>query len=205
MGQNQPNDKSGEGNSPKNKDGDSKAVENVKEILKEAGVDDEVVEETTNRVRTLEKQRGKKAEKLSKYEELGNVEEIKEQLNKDEDNEPKGKKTGEADDDEIDSKIEKKLQERDLKQLPYPDEVKEEIRDWADYKGISIQEAAQADHIQPKIEEWSKENDVQNASISRTGTKPTSKSTQETPDFDMTTEEGRKKWEEHKKKMKKKG
>lgn len=121
-----------------------------------------------------------------------------------------GKKV-EDDSEDIDSKLDKKLNEsldkRDLDSLDYPDELKTEIKRISKATGVSIKEALQDSYIVHKVEEHENKSKEDNASISRTNKSVGKKSWsfENPPEVNVRTEEGRKVWEEYKEEMKKQG
>jgi hypothetical protein len=108
---------------------------------------------------------------------------------------------------DIESLIEKKLQERlearELEQLDLPDELKAEVKDLARLKGISVREAAQLPYIRIRKEEIEREELIKKATPKRSNkgsysleidpSKPLNPE-----DFDFSTEEGVKAWREAK-------
>lgn len=108
---------------------------------------------------------------------------------------------------DIDKIIEQKLEERlsaeELKRLELSDELKAEVKDLAKLKGISIREASAHPYIKSMIEEAKKKERILRATPTRTG-KGSYVSTVDPAkpldpaDFDLSTVEGRKAWEEAK-------
>jgi len=110
-------------------------------------------------------------------------------------------------DDDFDKKLDEKLNERleknALNDLDYSDELKEEIGTLAKLKKVSIKQVLKDPYIVSRVEDYEKENKTDDASISR---KNNSKGKQtlsmdNPPEVDMSTEEGRKTWDDYKKKM----
>lgn len=108
---------------------------------------------------------------------------------------------------DIEALVEKKLNERleaqDLKSLDLPDDLKEEVKDLAKTKGISIREAAQLPYIKYRKDEMEREERIKQASPKRsnkgTYTSNIDPSKPLNPaDFDLSTEEGRKAWNDAK-------
>lgn len=101
----------------------------------------------------------------------------------------------------VESKLKEILEERDLQSINLPEELKAEIKDLAKLKGISVREAAELPYIQARKEEAEREERIKNATPKRSGkvnyvsnidpSKPLNPS-----DFDLTSEEGRKAWNE---------
>ncbi len=106
---------------------------------------------------------------------------------------------------DIESLIEKKLAERleakELEELALPDELKQEVKDLAQLKGISVREAAQLPYIQARKEEIEREERIKSATPKRSKagsylpnidlSKPLNPE-----DFNLSTEEGVKAWRE---------
>lgn len=106
---------------------------------------------------------------------------------------------------DVDALFEKRFKEemekRDLESLDFPDDLKSEIQKVAKYDGISVREAAKSPYILHKKQEYEQAERIKNATPTRKGgsryivdpSKPLDPS-----DFDMSTEEGRKAWNEAK-------
>lgn len=104
----------------------------------------------------------------------------------------------------VDKKLEARLQEQELKSLNIADEIKDEIKELASLKGISIGEAAKLPYIQSRIKEVEQEERVKSATPrrSRKGSYTPSYDPSKPlnpADFDLDTEEGIKAWQEAKK------
>lgn len=104
----------------------------------------------------------------------------------------------------VDQKLNERLEARDLEGLSLPnDEIKEEVKQLAKLKGISVREAAKLPYILNRIEEVEKEKRILNASPKRSNkgtytvnidpSKPL-----EPKDFALDTPEGQKAWNEAK-------
>ena len=103
---------------------------------------------------------------------------------------------------DVDALFEKRFKEemekRDLESLDFPDDLKSEIQK---VDGISVREAAKSPYILHKKQEYEQAERIKNATPTRKGgsryivdpSKPLDPS-----DFDMSTEEGRKAWNEAK-------
>lgn len=106
----------------------------------------------------------------------------------------------------IDQKVEEKLSEKDLNSLEVSDETKESIKSYAKANGLSIQKALKSDYFSFLKEKEEKAKEIENASIGGKRGAPAIKDFSKiTPDdYDLTTEEGRKGWEEYKNNLKKK-
>ncbi len=107
----------------------------------------------------------------------------------------------EVKDEDIDKKLEEKLdqrlEQRDLDEMDYPDDLKKEIRKAAQIQGISVKAALKDPYIAFKIEGLTKEKEAEEASISskhKSGGKEVF-DPDKPPQVDMSTEEGRKKYD----------
>jgi hypothetical protein len=113
--------------------------------------------------------------------------------------------SGETDIDKlVEQKIAERMEARELNSLDYPDNLKDEVKDLAKLKGISVGEAAKLPYILSRKEEVEREERVKKATPKR------SKKGSYTPsydpakplnpeDFDFDSEEGIKAWQEAKK------
>lgn len=103
----------------------------------------------------------------------------------------------------IDQKLAERLEARELDALELPDELKEEVKQLAKLKGISVREAANLPYILSRREEVEQEERLKKAIPKRTNrgsytpsydpAKPLNPD-----DFDFDTEEGVKAWQEAK-------
>ena len=86
--------------------------------------------------------------------------------------------------------------------MEYSDEIKAEIKRVAQVQGISVRKAAKDPYIQFKISEVNADNRTTEAGITRTPSSRPAAPALDTskPQFNMATEEGRKAYQEHKKK-----
>ena len=118
-------------------------------------------------------------------------------------NAPKEKVSGQpVSDDEIAKKVDERYEENHLKSLGISSELIKEVKALAKLKGISLLEASNDDYIQFKKNESEKENKTNKASIgfSNRGSMAKSNFSEMSPaDFDLSTPEGMKGWEEYKK------
>lgn len=106
-------------------------------------------------------------------------------------------------DAQIESKFKALMEERDLQELGLPEELRAEVKDLAQLKKISVKEAANLPYIKNRKEEIEREAKILNSSPKRKGSgsyvsnidpsKPLNPD-----DFDLSTEKGRKKWNEAK-------
>ena len=99
----------------------------------------------------------------------------------------------------IDKRVDEKLEQRDLDSLEYSDELKTEIKRIATITQVSVKQALRDPYIVAKIQDYEKEKETDEASISRTNRAGTGKATFDNPpDVDMDTEKGRAEWEKWK-------
>ena len=114
-------------------------------------------------------------------------------------------KDGESDIDKlVDQKLAERFEARELESLELTDELKEEVKELAKLKGISVREAAKLPYILSRKEEVEREERINNATPKRSKkgsfvpsydpAKPLNPD-----DFDFDTEEGVKAWQEAKK------
>jgi len=104
----------------------------------------------------------------------------------------------------IDQKVEEKLGEKDLNALDLKEDTKESIKNYAKANGLSIQKALKSDYFSFLKEKEDNAKKVEEASIGGKRGAPTSKDFDkiDPKDYDLTTEEGRKGWEEFKNHLK---
>lgn len=97
---------------------------------------------------------------------------------------------------DIERIINEKLEERELQALDCPEDLKAEIKKLAKVQGISVKQAFADPYIQYKKEDM--ERDQRNTEASASGTRKGTALLDETniPEFDYSTEEGRKKAKE---------
>jgi len=125
-----------------------------------------------------------------------------------EDTPGKGKKpdkSGETDIDKlVDQKLTERFEARELDSLDLSDELKEEVKELAKLKGISVREAAKLPYILSRKEEVEREERIQKATPKRS--KKGSAMPSYDPakplnpdDFDFDTKEGVKAWQDAKK------
>lgn len=103
--------------------------------------------------------------------------------------------------EDVETLVQKSLEQRDLDALDYSDDLKKEIQRIAQVQGISIKAATRDPYIVFKIDEWDKAQKAEEATISRTnrsGSKTTF-TADVPPKVDMSTDEGRKTYDEWKK------
>lgn len=102
--------------------------------------------------------------------------------------------------DDVDTLVTKKLEQRDLDALDYPEDIKKEIKRIAEISSTSVKQAARDPYIVSKIADWEKEKKAEEATVSRTNRTGSKKSysLDAPPDVDMSTPEGRAEWDEYK-------
>lgn len=108
----------------------------------------------------------------------------------------------------IDKALDSKLEQRDLDALPYSDELKKDIKKVASSLGITVKAALKDPYVVFKVKEEEKELEIDEATINRNNKSGGGKgksSFDNPPDVDMTTPEGRKKWDDWKADQVKKG
>lgn len=113
---------------------------------------------------------------------------------------PKEKESTQNVDELVDARLNTKLEERDLRSMPYPDTLKDKIKRVAKVDGKSVNEVVNNDpYLKFEIESWKKEQGIDDASIERKNRA----GTQNGGDIDVSTDEGQKAWESEKEKMRK--
>lgn len=103
----------------------------------------------------------------------------------------------------VKEELDKRFAEQTLGSLDVSDEVRELIKKTSQLEGITIAEAAKHPFVQFKIEEEARDARVNNASLGKSTKKSPSVdiSKMNPEDFDITTEEGRKQWDEYNDKL----
>ncbi len=91
------------------------------------------------------------------------------------------------------------LEQRDLDEMDYPDEIKTEIKNVAKFQGVSVRKAAKTGYIQHLISEAVKAGKIDEAAVTRTPHSTPTAPQGKMPQFDMSTPEGRKAFDEWKK------
>lgn len=204
MGNTQNNDKS---QAQGNQNGEAGATETDEEIreevIDELGLDPEQHEDVIDRAVEREKQHrdnlGKAIKQKIKYRE-----QAKSQDNNNKDQSGQGDTqsgTNQGDTPDVEQLVEQKLEERQLESMNLPDKVKQEVKDLAQFKGISVEKAAKHDYIQNMKEEIERKERVKKATPKRKNKGSyTSKVDPSKPinpaDYDMDTEEGVKAYQE---------
>lgn len=99
----------------------------------------------------------------------------------------------------LDAKLNERLEQRDLDELGYPDEIKKEIKRVAQITGVSVKQAARDPYVVSTfIEPYEKERKTEEASVSRTnraGSGKGSYTMDNPPEVDVKTEAGQKEYE----------
>ena len=106
----------------------------------------------------------------------------------------------------VDAKVDERLQKQELSSLELSDELKEEVKSYAELKKMSIKEALNSPYLQFRKQEEEKQQRNNAASIGskrKAGAKINYDQMKPT-DFDMSTEEGRKEFHEYEKTLKEK-
>lgn len=103
----------------------------------------------------------------------------------------------------VDQKLNERLEAKELEALDLSDELKEEVRDLAKLKGISVREAAQLPYILNRKEEAEKEERIKNATPKRSNKGSYAQAVDPSKplnpeDFDFNSEEGVKAWNDAK-------
>lgn len=102
------------------------------------------------------------------------------------------------------TQVAEQLEQRDLASLQLADELKEEIKDLAKLKKISIKDASELPYIKSRKETMEREQKIINASPKRKGggthtpTYDVTKGAPSPEDFDLNSPEGRKDWDQAK-------
>lgn len=115
------------------------------------------------------------------------------------------KEDGKDLDERVNAGIAAALEQRDLDEMDYPDEIKNAIKQVAAYNKVSVRKAEKDPYIAAKIEAWKKEQGTDEAALSRNnkngGTGSTTSTDLTPPDVDLNTPEGRKEYDDWKAKM----
>jgi hypothetical protein len=99
----------------------------------------------------------------------------------------------------LEEKLEARLAERDLKDLNLPESIENEVKELSKIRGISIGEAAKLPYIVARREEIEREKRIEDGTLKRNN-KGTYKNSFDPSkplnyaDFDLSSEEGRKEW-----------
>ncbi len=99
---------------------------------------------------------------------------------------------------DVDALVNEKFEQRDLESMDLPDEIKSEVSKLAKAQGISVREAVKDSYIEFKKQEYDEAKKVEDATISpKSKGKSVKFDAQNPPEVDVSTEEGRKEWEEY--------
>ncbi len=109
--------------------------------------------------------------------------------------------------EDVSKAVAEEFERREIESLEYPDELKEEIKRIANITGVSVKAALRDPYVVHQIEAYEREQKEEEATISRTNKTGGKKgySLEDPPEVDMSTPEGRKKWDEYTEAMKKAG
>ena len=110
----------------------------------------------------------------------------------------------------LDARVTERLEQRDLEALGYPEDVLQEIKKVARVQSVSVKQAVADPYVLFKIGEYEKQKKADEAAAQRAqgGGAPKSKgswSMATPPAPDMSTEAGRKEWDEYLVEMKRQG
>ena len=108
---------------------------------------------------------------------------------------------------DVSKAVKQSLEEEFLADLEYSPEIKKEIKRVADITGVTVKAALRDPYIVSKIADYTKAQEVEEASISKTKRSGGNKSysLESPPNSNMSTPEGRAEWEKYKAEMIKKG
>jgi hypothetical protein len=105
-------------------------------------------------------------------------------------------------DEKFKTLLKEELDNRDLISMSLSDELKAEVKDYANVKGISVAEAVESDYIKFLKDQKASEDKIEDATISSSNRRPSMGtvdfSKMSAGDFDSSTEEGRKQFDEYK-------
>lgn len=198
---------------------ESKAQEAPKEedvrenIISEYGFDETDDADTIDKLVTKEMEHTSKlsqaiGQKIKQRDKVGDLEDKLKELTPEPKTEETKKEVPDDLDKKVDDRVTESLEKRDLDNLEYSDELKDEIKRVSQTRNISVKEALRDPYIVFKAEEEQKEDKADEASISNKSNKRGGKkvfSLDSPPDVDMNTEEGRKEYDEWKVQMIKEG
>lgn len=99
---------------------------------------------------------------------------------------------------DVDAIVNQKLEERDLESMDIPDDIKTEVKKLAKTLGVSVRQAARDPYIQFKLDEHKREKKTEDAAPRTTARGASVKfDVNKPPQVDMSTEAGRKTWDEY--------
>ena len=181
-------------------------------VIKHYGLDEDADKDLIDKIVNDTKEGRKELstairQKIKKREELIELQKThkkpkKEETKKEEDEE---KTDDEKFDDKIGQKVSEKLEKNVLNSLDVSDDLKKEIESYAKINKCSIKQAFDSDYIKFKKEAEDKKKKAEDASIDgKRRTKPgkLDLSDMKPEDFDLSTEQGRKDFDEYKKWLK---
>jgi len=187
------------------------AIEAEKEQLKESSEDEiraSVIEkygldelEQSDLVESLVKDKLEEKKKLTTA--IGQKIKYREQLQSKKEEKPEEKPQLQPkvvlSEDEILKKVEERLNQKELDSLGLSDELKQEVQNYAKLRNVSITEAVKSPFIQFQIKEAEEKAKAEEASISSTHKTMAKRdfSNMSPKDFDLSTPEGRKEFEEY--------
>lgn len=169
------------------------------QIIEEYGLDpeDEMVGKLLEKEQSHRKKLSEAIGQKIKYRSQLNERKPEEQPSQKKD-EPKAQETPDVS-ELVNKQVQAALDEQFLEQSDYSDDLKGEIRKIAAVQGISMRKAANDQYISWKKEQYDTEQRVDEATITRKPKgAPRKFDPSNPPKVDMSTEEGRKQWEEWK-------
>jgi hypothetical protein len=100
---------------------------------------------------------------------------------------------------DVSALVAQELEKRDLESLEMPDDIKADVQKLAKALGVTVRQAARDPYILHKLEEHKRAEKAEAAAIPRTTHKGATVkfSKDNPPNPDMSTEEGRKEWDEY--------
>lgn len=165
-------------------------------IVKEFGFDPEADKERIEKLvqkelgykKTISTAIGQKVKYRSKVTELSQ-------------NNPPKPKDGEKPPVDVNTAVNEALEKERLDDMEYPDDIKAIIKSVATVNKISVKKAVLDPYVVSKIEAWKKDKGADDAAAGRKNQNSGGNGVDdlEIPDFDLTTEEGRKGWDNWKK------
>jgi hypothetical protein len=113
-----------------------------------------------------------------------------------------------AEQGDVSKQINAALEKERLEDMPYDDKIKSVIKKVAEINGVSVRNATSDPYVAALIEKYKKDKDAEDAALGRKnndGKGGNNESIDSMPDFDMSTLEGRKKYDDWKAGMIQKG
>lgn len=157
----------------------------------------DIIQRVTQRRLVDEKFKTSKHEQATKRKER--ITELETKLGESDGTESKTKTS--ADEKSIKETIKELKDEEYLEELPHSDELKDKIKTLSKINGISVKKAAEDDYIQVLIKNEAEDKASENASLSNNNKARARRNLKDMKpeDFDLTTQQGRDDFEEHKK------